>query len=702
MQEQVNPKYTTPHYSTKMWRAYKLYLNHHYGKDLFSNICQQLDMPESYISRDDNWVSDEFARKFREILIRETGDREIARKVGQFSISPDVINNIEYNIIKSLPPLVFFRLVKSNAPKLNRLYDIDVKRNRSGQFELTMTTRDSFKADNNVFLNTLGWIEAIQELFQLENFKVNFSTNVLADGRERASFLIFYSEKKWWLKKIRYFSISFFALAATYFTAKANLEKIAHLNHYMPAILTAVTAVLLIILEGFSHFQKITRYLRFYYKQEKEKALELYNSSLLIERKYQEAKLLDQLSSELIGCRDPREVINKCLCSMREKFAFDKVAVFLLTKEQKSLYLSSGIGFENAQIDSSKIEFAYPNPQKNEAFVANVLEAGKSVLIDQIDSYKKQLKPVNAYLLEVLDVGSMIVSPIQANEQKFGAVLVARTKNEENLSVEDRKLIDQICTQLSLYFESATWFENEKKLKHIFKKYVPKQVLDQISTTLHATDGSLKPQKKEICSVFMDLRGFTRACDKLSPEKSFDLINMFADFVTKILSDEGAIIDNIIGDEVVAFFPKNDTSPYWHINSALKACIRIQSEYPDLHQVFNQNGIPWLRLGIGINCGDASIGSVGGDAKMNFTAIGSTINVASRLQALTKNYTEDAVSIVVAKAALLHFSFSNFVKYESEMLRGTSEATEFLKLDEPHLKLLQKKFLQTEQQGKAS
>jgi class 3 adenylate cyclase len=684
MSDLINPKYTVPHFSTRLWRAYKLYLNHHYGKDLFKNICEEMKIPEAYLSREDNWVSDEFARKFREILIRETGDKEIARKVGQFSISPDVINNLEYSIIKSLPPFLFFKLVKTNAPKLNRLYDIDIRKQGSGRFELTMTTRANVEADANVFLNTLGWIEATQGLFQLEKFQVHHTVEKFEDGRQCARFAISYSEKAWWLNKIESLSAVFGFFGLTYVVLDKNIAWVSQFTHLLPMMLTVLIACIVVLARGAIHFRKITHYLKFYHKQEKEKAQELYNSSLVIQRKYQEAMLLEELSSKLIGCRDPQEVINTSLKSMKDNFSFDKVAVFLLSKERGSLYFSSGTGFENVQIDTSKIEFVYPNPNKNDVFVANVLESGKSVLIDKIDGYKKQLKPVNAKLLEILEVGSMIVSPIQANEQKFGVVLVARTQNEKMLANDDKILVDHICTQLSLYFESATGFENEKKLKHIFKKYVPKQVLDQISASLYSTDGSLKPQKKEICSIFMDLRGFTKACDNLSPEKAFDLINLFANFVTKILSEEGAIIDNIIGDEVVAFFVKREDAPQAHINAALRACLRIKSEYADLNQVMKQSGVPSLRLGVGLHVGDASIGSVGGDAKMNFTAIGTTVNVASRLQSLSKNYSEESVCIIVSQKVLTHFESFKYIPFESELLRGTSEKTEYLRFNDTH------------------
>lgn len=645
------------------------------------------------MSRDDNWVSDEFARKFREILIRETGDREIARKVGQFSISPDVINNLEYSIIKLLPPFLFFKLVKLNAPKLNKLYDIDIQKKRIGQFELIMSTRPNVIADHNIFLNTLGWIEATQDLMQLEHFSVIKTEEKISDNRECARFLISYSEKTWWLKKISKSFTYLGFLFATFAVLQINVERLTHMNKFLPLFITGLLACLTAAVVAFFHLRKITHYLKFYHKQEKEKTQAIYNSSLVIERKYQEAMLLEQLSSELIGCRDPQEVINKCLLSMKEKFSFDKVAVFLLSKERGSLYLSSGIGFQNASFDTSKIEFKYPNPQKNDVFVANVLESGSSVLIDAIEDYKKQLKPANSRLLELLNVGSVIISPIQDNEQKFGAVMVARTKDENILVADDKVLIDHICTQLSLYFESATGFENEKKLKLIFKKYVPKQVLDQISSTLYTTDGSLKSQKKEICSIFMDLRGFTSACDNISPEKAFDLINLFSNFVTKILSEEGAIIDNIIGDQVVAFFTKKDDFPFAHVDAALRASIRIKNEYPMLFQLLKQNGAPSLKMGIGLHVGDASMGSVGGEAKMNFTAIGTTVNVASRLQSLTKNYANEMVCIIASQRAISHLHNLNNAELESEVLRGTSEKTLFLKLNEEHIEVIGKELL---------
>jgi class 3 adenylate cyclase len=675
----VNPKYSVPHYSTKLWRAYKLYLDHFYGKNLFSEICRELQISEDYLNKDDNWVSDEFTRKFMKILIEHTGDEDIARKVGQFSLSPDAINNLEYALLKIIPPVFFLKLFQFNASKLNRFHEISVLESKIGYFQIQMKTAN-VSSDPHVYRNAAGILEALKEFYDLDDLRVQFDVAPTANGGQSAVFCVYYTGKKLFLKNFTKAVITASIFWMIYYFSKSHLPSITSNISYAPAIITIIFAMLGVFSYSFYKFNKVLKYLKFYHRQEKEKSLSLYNSSLKLERRIQEAQLLKELSSELIGCADSREVIEKCINSMAQKFSYNKVAVFLLSKKRERLYLSNSIGFEHSGIDASKIEFIYPNPDKKEGFIASVLDAGVPALIDDIDKYKTTLKASNQKLLELLSVGSMIISPIFSGESKYGVILITRSKEEEPLTAQDRFLVENIGAQLSLYFESASNFENEKQLRQIFQKYVPRPVLEQISVNLHSSDGALKPQKKEICSVFMDLRGFTAACDTLSAEKAFDLINNYANFTTKILSEEGAIIDNIIADEIVAFFSRGDSNSVNHADAALRAAYRIKDEFEKLNNIFIQNGIPSLKLGIGINLGEATVGSVGGDAKMNFTAIGTTVNIASRLQGLSKKFTDETVTILVSRSFYERIG-NHAVNFDSEVLRGTSEATEFVCLN---------------------
>ena len=91
-----------------------------------------------------------------------------------------------------------------------------------------------------------------------------------------------------------------------------------------------------------------------------------------------------------------------------------------------------------------------------------------------------------------------------------------------------------------------------------------------------------------------------------------------------------------------------------------------------------RSGYPALRFGIGINYGEASIGSVGTDTKMNFTALGTTVNLAARLQAVCKRYPSGAVVACLSKNYIDALGLDSKVIYESKTLRGSTEPTDFL------------------------
>ena len=326
-----------------------------------------------------------------------------------------------------------------------------------------MTTKDESDSDVHVYQNTAGLFEGAKSLYNLDKMEVSYTITKDKNNHQKARFEIHFSSKTWIFGALTKAAASFSVLAGLYNLCKHNLSALMQFSNYIPILITLLVTVISAF--GFVIFKltNITKYLSLYYRQEKEKSQDLYISSVKLERRYQEAQLLKHLSSELIGCIDPHQVIEKCIHSINEKFSYHRVAIFLLSKARERLYFAQGIGFEGIQMDASKIEFAYPNPDKKDGFLATVLESGHTVLIDDINFYKQTLKPINQTLVETLDVGSMIISPILSGNEKFGTILVIKNKSEENLNSQDRFLIENISSQLSLYFESATNFENEKK-----------------------------------------------------------------------------------------------------------------------------------------------------------------------------------------------------------------------------------------------
>ncbi len=177
--------------------------------------------------------------------------------------------------------------------------------------------------------------------------------------------------------------------------------------------------------------------------------------------------------------------------------------------------------------------------------------------------------------------------------------------------------------------------ENRQKqfLKKAFGQYISPKLLGQ----LMEQPGSLKlgGVKKEITVLFTDIQGFTTISEKLSPEELINLTNKYFDLETGIILENGGTIDKYIGDCIMAFWnaPVDDKN---HKLNALRACLamkkgleKFNADYPDL---------PDIDTGIGLNTDLMIVGNVGSSKRFNYTLIGDGVNLASRVEGLTRKY----------------------------------------------------------------
>ncbi|MBI2583810.1 MAG: adenylate/guanylate cyclase domain-containing protein, partial [Candidatus Aenigmarchaeota archaeon] len=173
----------------------------------------------------------------------------------------------------------------------------------------------------------------------------------------------------------------------------------------------------------------------------------------------------------------------------------------------------------------------------------------------------------------------------------------------------------------SLYvFESR----QRKLVTGIFGKYVSKGVAEHI---LKSGDVSLKGEKRTITTLFADIRGFTSLSEKLQPEEVVAMLNHYFDAMTKIIFKHGGTLDKFIGDCIMAEWnvPLEQEN---HPLLALKAAIEMQGAVKKLAK---EGKYPAVKYGIGINTGPAIIGNMGSVERVDYTAIGDSVNLASRL-----------------------------------------------------------------------
>jgi adenylate cyclase len=137
--------------------------------------------------------------------------------------------------------------------------------------------------------------------------------------------------------------------------------------------------------------------------------------------------------------------------------------------------------------------------------------------------------------------------------------------------------------------------------------------------------------------LFTDVQDFTPLAENLLPEELMQAMSQYFEAVGQAILSEGGTIDKFIGDAVMAFWnaPKQDAD---HVNKACLAALRLAQKSRELNQRREALGLPVLRTRVGLHTGAAVVGNVGASDRMDYTALGANVNLASRLEGLNKFY----------------------------------------------------------------
>jgi class 3 adenylate cyclase/CHASE2 domain-containing sensor protein len=182
--------------------------------------------------------------------------------------------------------------------------------------------------------------------------------------------------------------------------------------------------------------------------------------------------------------------------------------------------------------------------------------------------------------------------------------------------------------------DAAGELREQRQLKKVFSAHVSPQILQQLIAS--DTQPGLGGQRYRICVLFADIRGFTERSESMTPEAAIALLNDYFNHITASIHDAGGTVDKFLGDGIMAFFgaPQPVDNP---CEPAFAAARNMLERLRALNLKLAARGEAPIAIGIGLHVGDAVVGHVGADTRHDYTAIGDTVNVASRLEGLTKD-----------------------------------------------------------------
>jgi len=239
----------------------------------------------------------------------------------------------------------------------------------------------------------------------------------------------------------------------------------------------------------------------------------------------------------------------------------------------------------------------------------------------------KPLNSMNAVISDIISSGDLSRRVPLLYRDEIGDL-----GHRFNIMTEE---LEKAYGQIKRYaYQAVIARKQERKIRNIFQKYVPIDVIDQVFSK---PESLLKGDNRQLAVLFSDIRGFTTIAEALPPEEIVESLNNYFSRMVDIIMSRSGIVDKYIGDAIMAFFG----APVRHDDDP-EASVLAGLDMLDALQIFNRSQIehdaPQFQIGIGINFGTVTIGNIGSEKKMDYTVIGDMVNLASRLEGLTKVY----------------------------------------------------------------
>ncbi|WP_276388362.1 adenylate/guanylate cyclase domain-containing protein [Eudoraea chungangensis] len=178
-----------------------------------------------------------------------------------------------------------------------------------------------------------------------------------------------------------------------------------------------------------------------------------------------------------------------------------------------------------------------------------------------------------------------------------------------------------------------------KKLERLqihFGRFTPEEVIEHLTDS----DSTFKPTLRSVTVLFADLKGFTKMCEERDPVEVMGILNGYLRCMSEVLSRHHGQVTELIGDGIMSLFGALSNNP-WQVQDAVMAALDMRKALQEYNNELRSKSLPELSFGIGIHKGQVLAGVMGNYELSKFGVVGDAINVASRVETLTREHKTD-------------------------------------------------------------
>ncbi|HKK10742.1 MAG TPA: adenylate/guanylate cyclase domain-containing protein, partial [Bacteroidales bacterium] len=258
----------------------------------------------------------------------------------------------------------------------------------------------------------------------------------------------------------------------------------------------------------------------------------------------------------------------------------------------------------------------------------------------------------------VRPVNELLAHMERTGQEHVNEFAIVRTNDEIGVLGEGYNFMTRRINQ---------YIQNISKLNETYFRFVPEQFLKILGKSSIEEISHGDQIEKEMTVLFTDIRSFTEISEEMTPKENFDFINMYLAYMEPVIGRNNGFIDKFMGDSIMALFP-------YEVEDAINAAIEMRIKLAEFNQVITQFGRKSINSGIGIHTGSLMLGIVGGENRLDGTVISDAVNLASRLEGLTKIY---GGSVIISEDTLTKIKGSENYDYrflDVVMVKGKKKA----------------------------
>ncbi|HEX4337584.1 MAG TPA: adenylate/guanylate cyclase domain-containing protein [Polyangiaceae bacterium] len=249
----------------------------------------------------------------------------------------------------------------------------------------------------------------------------------------------------------------------------------------------------------------------------------------------------------------------------------------------------------------------------------------------------RELGGLAALLVVVLGVALRFASRM-GNAVRSISDAAEKVKTGKYVNAPVTRTGDELETLAEEFNAMVQGLKERDQLRDTFGRYVTRQVADHLMKGNQTLGGELVP----VTVLFSDIRSFTSISETMEPRALLDFLNeYFTGMVESVMHHHG-VVDKFIGDAIMAVFGAPVPDPQDPLR-AVKAALEMRERLKKINEVFKERGLPEIRSGIGLHSGQVVAGNMGHAERMEYTVIGDAVNLASRLESMTKELKCDVI-----------------------------------------------------------